>query len=225
PAWRNALAAAYISRGVAKQDAPGYGAAAAIADYDLAIALQEELRRAPGAQWPPAWRNDLAGAYMNRGVAKRGAPGYGAAAAIADYDLAIALQEELRRAQGAQWPPAWRNDLAGAYRNRGNVKQDAPGYGAAAAIADYDLAIALREELRRAPGAQWPPAWRNELAAAYISRGVAKQDAPGYGAAAAIADYDLAIALQEELKNELGVNFLPQWNEMLLLLHKMRDDV
>ncbi|MHB8350629.1 MAG: P-loop domain-containing protein, partial [Vulcanimicrobiaceae bacterium] len=213
---RNAqIASFYVRRGNAKQGAPGYGAAAAIADYDLAIALREELRRAPGAQWPPAWRNELAGAYMNRGNAKQDAPGYGAAAAIADYDLAIALQEELRKTQGAQWPPAWRNDLAMAYMNRGVVKQGAPGYGAAAAIADCDLAIALREELRKTPGAQWPPAWRNDLAMAYMNRGVAKQDAPGEGAAAAIADYDLAIALQEELRTTQGAQWPPAWRNEL----------
>ena len=44
----------------------------------------------------------------------------------------------------------WRDDLAKAYVNRGTAKQEAPGHGALAAIADYDAAIAITEVLRGA---------------------------------------------------------------------------
>jgi hypothetical protein len=93
----------------------------AITWYDLWLWWREEQLGGIDASAPSgkgAIENDLANAYMNRGVAKRSAPGYGAAAAIADYDRAIALMEELRAGLGADWPVPCRNDLAGAYFNR-----------------------------------------------------------------------------------------------------------
>ena len=97
------------------------------------------------------WRNDLASAYSNRGVAKQAASGHGPAAALADYDAAIAIGEALRRLlePKGRWEVELRNDLAMAYVNRGNAKQAASGHGPAAALADYDAAIDIREALRR----------------------------------------------------------------------------
>ena len=63
-----------------------------------------------GDDWPVPWRNDLANALMNRGVAKQSAPGHGPAAAIADYDRAIELMQALRDALGDDWPIPWRNE-------------------------------------------------------------------------------------------------------------------
>src|SRR5208283_1239019 len=65
-----------------------------------AISILERLREVLGEDWPVPWRNDLAGAYVNRGVAKRSAPGQGALAAIGDYDAAIAIMERLREVLG-----------------------------------------------------------------------------------------------------------------------------
>src|SRR5208282_3804910 len=75
--WRNDLARAYLTRGNAKQAAPGHRALAAIADYDAAIAIMERLRDELGADRPVPWRSDLAGAHVNRGNAKQDAPGHG----------------------------------------------------------------------------------------------------------------------------------------------------
>jgi hypothetical protein len=213
--WRNDLGAAYLNRGNAKQSALGHGTLAAIADYDVAIAIRERLREALGEDWPMPWRNDLARAYMNRGNAEQSAPGHGAPAAIADYDTAIAIMERLREALGADWPAPWRNGLAQAYGNRGNAKQSAPGHGASAAIADYDAAIAIMERLREALGKDWPVPWRNDLARAYMNRGNAKQSAPGHGAQAAIADYDTAIAIMERLREVLGEDWPVPWRNDL----------
>ena len=213
--WRNDLAAAFMNRGNAKQSAPGHGPAAAIADYDRAIELRQALRDALGDDWPVPWRNDLADAFMNRGVAKQSAPGHGPAAAIADYDRAIELMQALRDALGDDWPVPWRNDLAGAFMNRGNAKQDAPGHGPAAAIADYDRAIELRQALREALGDDWPVPWRNDLAGAFMNRGNAKQSAPGHGPAAAIADYDRAIELRQALRDALGDDWPVPWRNDL----------
>jgi tetratricopeptide (TPR) repeat protein len=100
------------------------------------------------------------------------------AAAIAAYDTAIGLYRTLENVTDED-----RNDLAGAYMNRGNAKPSAPGHGGLAVLADYDRAIALMEELRRTLGEEWPVPWRNELAAAYMNRGTAKQSAAGHGEA------------------------------------------
>ena len=119
--WRNDLAAAFTNRGNAKRSAPGHGPAAAIADGDRAIELIQALRDALGDDWPPPWRNDLAVAFTNRGIAKQSAPGHGPTAAIADYDYAIALWEALERDQGSQLPPAWRGVLEVAQRQRAGI--------------------------------------------------------------------------------------------------------
>ena len=215
PQWLNSLAATYMNRGAAKRSAPRYGALAAIADYDAAIAIREGLRTMLGESWPLPWRNDLAAVYLNRGSAKWSTPSYGALAAIADYNVAIATMEELREALGEGWPPPWCNDLAGAYMSRGIAKQSAPGHGEVTAIVDYDRAIALMEELRNASGEDWPPRWHDNLAGAYVNRGTVKRSAPGYGASAAIADYDAAIAIREELREAFGENWPPQWGDYL----------
>jgi hypothetical protein len=191
----NALAGAYSNRGLAKRDATEYGAAAAIGDYDAAIAILEALRAQlePHGRGEAKLRNDLAGAYVNRGNAKRDATEYGAVAAIGDYDAAIAILEELRAQLEPQdrWEAELRNDLAGAYVNRGVAKRDATEYGAAAAIGDYDAAIAILEALRARlePHGRGEAKLRNDLASAYVNRGVAKRDATEYGAVAAIGDY------------------------------------
>ena len=204
PGRRNDLAGAFINRGIARQDAPGHGPAAAIADYDRAIELMLALRDALGDDRQIPWRNDLANAFMNRGVAKQAAPAHGPAAAIADYDRAIELRQALRDELGDDWPIPWRNDLASAFMNRGVARQVAPGHGPAAAIADYDRAIELMLALRDALGDDWPIPWRNDLANAFMNRGVAKQSAPGHGPAAAIADYDRAIEFMQALRDALG---------------------
>ena len=104
--------------------------------------------------------NDLAGAYINRGVAKQVAEGHGAAAAIDDYDAAIALMEALRRTlePHGQWDPARRNDLAYALCERSAAlliielhkeacrdARDAAGILALSAAAADALAKALRD--------------------------------------------------------------------------------
>jgi len=83
---------------LAKQDAPGPGAAAAIVDYDKAIVIMERLRDElePREEWALPYRNHLAKAYINQGNAKQSAPGRGRAGAIADYDKAIGIRERLR---------------------------------------------------------------------------------------------------------------------------------
>ena len=221
-AFDNGVAVAYANRGNAKQFAPGFGPGAAKADYDAAIALGEALHDAMGEGWPPEWRNNLANAYMNRGVAKQDDPGFGPDAAMVDLDVAIALREALRDDQGVGWLSAWHNDLAGTYVNRGTAKEDATNFGHNAAIADYDTAIALREALRDALGDDWPLPWREGLANAYMNRGNAKRSAAGFGPTAAIADYDTAIALREAIRDTLCERWPPLWRNGLAIAYVNR---
>ena len=106
--WRNDLATAYMNRGNAKQSAPGFGPGAAIADYDAAIGVMETLRDTLGEAWPVPWRNDLANAYMNRGIASGDR---------ADFRRAVALWDDLRAMLGDQFPPPWA-DAEGYARQR-----------------------------------------------------------------------------------------------------------
>ena len=96
------------------------------------------------------------------------------AATVAHWSLRLTLLE--RRAQQEETDEAW-NDLAGAHMNRGVTRGD--GGDLAGALADYDRAIALMEGLRTRLEArgEWPPAWANNLAAAYLNRGIAREQA------------------------------------------------
>ncbi|NUL83337.1 MAG: hypothetical protein HUU60_11535 [Armatimonadetes bacterium] len=199
--FQNDLAKAYLNRGNVKQDLQQFDAA--IADYGEAIKLMKALREAfekSGEQWPAQFQNDLAGAYMNRGNAKKGLQQFGAA--IADYGEAIEIREALRKAfeeSGQPWPAEFQNDLAKAYMNRGNAKQGLQQFGAA--VADYGKAIEIMETLREAfeeSGQPWPAEFQNDLAAAYLNRGVARNGLQQFGAA--VADCGEAIELMKALR-------------------------
>ncbi|MBU2531178.1 MAG: hypothetical protein KKB37_00445 [Alphaproteobacteria bacterium] len=210
PDLRSTLAMAYMNRGVAKEQTPAHGADAAIEDYGAAIRIMEALCTDLGEAWRqyPDMRNDLAGAYMNRGIARQQSAAHGADAAIEDYDTAIEIKEALRADLGEAWrqAPALRNDLATAYANRGVAKEQSAVHGANAAIKDYDAAIRTREALRADLGEAWRqnPALRDDLAGAYMNRGVAKWQSAAHGDGAAIADHDAAIEIREALRVELG---------------------
>ncbi|MDG4597045.1 MAG: hypothetical protein P9F75_15390, partial [Candidatus Contendobacter sp.] len=176
-----------MNRGNARGDGQDLGGA--LADYGQAIDLMDALRRQLGAEWPPAWANDLAGAYLNRGTARYAGQDLGGA--LADYGQAIELREALRRQLGAEWPPAWANALAAAYLNRGVARYAGQDLGGA--LADYGQAIELMEALRRQLGAEWPPAWANDLAGTYMNRGIAREQAGDL--AAAIEDWDAAATI------------------------------
>lgn len=220
--WRNVLAGSYATRGVAKLGTPGHGAAGALVDQTRAIELFEALSLEMGAQFPGTWRNSLALAYMNRGTAKYNAPGYGAVAAIADQTNAIGMLEALRTDMQEGFPENWRNHLASAYTNRGNTKRGTWGHGDVAAITDHDHAIQILEALRVDMGELFPARCRSDLASAYMNRGNAKQNAPGYGAAAGVLDQTHAIAIFEELCVEMGERFPDRWRNALAFAYSNR---
>ncbi len=119
--------------------------AATVAHWSLYLTL---LERRAERQGTDEARNDLAGAHMNRGNARR--DGGDLAGALADYDRAIELMEGLRtrlEARG-EWPPAWANDLAAAHMNRGITREQAGDL--AEAIEDWVAAAMLyRQRVER----------------------------------------------------------------------------
>jgi tetratricopeptide (TPR) repeat protein len=149
PALVNDLAAAYMNRGNSRQGQQDF--AAAVQDYDRAIKLFEALLAGCGGEAKavsaqPALVNSLAGAYMNRGVARDSQQDF--AAAVQDYEWAIKLFEALLAACGGEAPavsaqPALVNYLASAYMNRGNARDSQQDF--AAAVQDYERAIKLLE--------------------------------------------------------------------------------
>ena len=152
--------------------APGHGPAAAIADYDRAIETQAGAARRAGRR--------LAGPVAKRPRRRLHEPRRSPSGTRRDTGrrrrspTTTAPSSSCRRC-ATRWATTgrcpWRNDLAAAFMNRGIAKQSAPGHGPAAAIADYDRAIELRQALRDALGDDWPVPWRNDLAAAFMNRG------------------------------------------------------
>jgi tetratricopeptide (TPR) repeat protein len=158
---------------------------------------------------------------MNRGVTRRA--GNDLSGALADYGAAIDLMKGLRTRLGAEWPPAWGNDLAAAYMNRGVTRR--AGNDLSGALADYGAAIDLREGLRTHLGAEWPPAWGNALAAAYLNRGMTQE--AGQDPEAALANWGLGRDLFTATLNRgywpAGRGLL-QCEAMALVLHTGRAD-
>ena len=230
PEFRNDLTKAYLNRGIAKESAEGHGPYAAIADYDVAIKFKESLRSKlePLGLWIPEFRNELAGAYMNRGNAKQSAEGHGPYEAIADYDVAIEINESLRSAlePSGQWAPEFRNGLANTYLSRGTAKQSLEDHGPYAAIDDYDAAIKIMESLRSIfePSGQWLPEFRDEMAIAYMNRGIAKESTEDQALAVAIDDYDAAIEIGESLRSALEPSgqWLPGFRNELAYMYMYR---
>ena len=205
---RNLLAGTYQNRGLARAD--GGDLAGAVADYDVATAIMEDIRDLVCAQggedaWTLPLRNDLAAVYQNRGLAR--ADGGDLLGAVVDHAAAIALREGIRdlaRGRGGEdgWAIPLRNNLAGSYQNRGNARLQ--GGDLAGAVADYDAAIAIMEALRdlgRARGGEdaWALPLRNDLAMVFQNRGNARLQ--GGDLAGAVADYDAAIAIREGIRD------------------------
>ena len=215
----NCTAGAMMTRGDVRQTRGDLSGA--LADYGQAIELREALRRQLGAEWPPAWANDLAGVYIGRGITRDN--GGDRTGALADFDRAVELRENLctQLEFRGEWPPAWANNLAMAYMNRGVTRCDGGDLGGS--LADYDRAIALMESLRTRlePRGEWPPAWANNLAMAYLNRGVTRDDGDRTGA---LADYDRAIALMEGLRMRLEPRgeWPPAWANNLAIAYGSR---
>ncbi len=129
--------------------------------------------------------NDLATAYMNRGVTYDDMGKY--EEALKDYDKCIAIRESLHEA-GRLYDE---NALAKAYMSRGVTYDDMGKYEEA--LKDYDQCIAIMESLHEA-GRLYD---ENDLATAYMNRGVTYWSTGKYEEA--LKDYGQCIAIRESL--------------------------
>ena len=201
PEFQNDLAKAHINRGVAYDSDQDLDAA--IADYTKAIEIMDGLRRTlvKQGQWHPQFQNDLAKAHINRAVVYRNTQDLNAA--LADDTRAIEIMDGLRRTlvKQGQWHPQFQNDLATSYGNRGNTYDIAKKLDAA--IADYTKAIEIRDDLRATlvQQGQWHPQFQNDLANAYMNRGVARTRWQNFDLA--ITDFSSAIDIADGLRKIL----------------------
>ena len=129
--------------------------------------------------------NDLAGAYMNRGLTYWSTGKY--EEALQDYGQCIAIRESLHEA-GRLYDE---NDLAKAYMNRGATYWSMGKYEEA--LKDYGKGIAIMESLHEA-GRLYD---ENHLATAYMNRGVTYNVTGKYGEA--LKDYGKCIRIRESL--------------------------
>ena len=209
PAWASNLASTYMNRGnVRSSDGDLTGA---LADYDKAIALQEDdPPKAIGTDRLPGWINTLVKVYTNRGSAR--CNGGDITGALADYNRAIELITQLSQRPDLDWSPESINTLAQICLNRGVTRSE--GGDLAGALSDYDKAITLLEELRKTRQMEdWSLAWTQNLAGFYHSRGKARSIDNNW--AGARTDYDTAIALMVDLRQQMGPDWTPaQMNEL-----------
>lgn len=205
PAYTNHLASAYMNRGNVRSSCGDL--TGALADYDRAIALQEEeLPKAIGADRSPGWINTLVEIHTNRGIAR--CNGGDITGSLADYNRAIELMTQLSQRPGLDRSPEWINTLAQICLNRGVTRSE--GGDLAGALADYDKAITLLEELRKTRQMEdWSLAWSRNLAGFYHNRG--KAHSAGQDWTKALADYDKAIALFEEGRQQMDETCPAKW--------------
>jgi tetratricopeptide (TPR) repeat protein len=137
--------------------------AEAAADYDNAIALQEQLcRELPGER---SYRQDLANSYNWRGELRREHLEK-LKEAEEDFRTALSLQEQLRRE--APEEADYRRELARSHSNLGLVKMDTNRRPDA--LRDYDEAVRLLGELVKQHAED--TGVRHELARTLTNRGV-----------------------------------------------------
>jgi tetratricopeptide (TPR) repeat protein len=142
--------------------------------YQQAILLRESIRSRCDdneQQWPIAYQNDLACAYLNFAILLKGASAFDNAKD--QYQQAIYLSEGIRTwcdDNEQQWPISYQNDLASAYLNFVPLLIDTCAFDDAKE--KCQKAIFLMEAIRRwcdGNGQQWPIVYQNNLAGAYIN--------------------------------------------------------
>jgi tetratricopeptide (TPR) repeat protein len=217
-AWENNLAAAHMNRGMLLARDPKH-TSSALSDYKDAVDILQQLWNERGEQFTHEWKNNLATALMNRGILLARDPN-NTAAALSDYQDAVEIRQRLRDEMGKQFPHVWRNDLAKAQVNRGNLLSDDPD-NTAAALSDYQDAVEIRQQLRKKMGEQFPPAWKNVLAQALMKRGLLLARDPSH-TAAALSDFQDAVEIRQQLQDEMGEQFPHAWKNDLAHAHMNR---
>lgn len=225
PEMAKALSDAYTSRGNTLQLQGHHGQS--ILDYKSGISILEDLQKKleVNGQWTPAMANDLAIAYMNKGIGLQQQDNL--ALSMSDYKTAIHMMEHLceNLEPNDQWIPLLFDSLAGAYINKGNLLQTQKQLDLS--IADYEAAIYLRERIRKMlePNGDWTPAMANGLAKAYGSKGNALQR-QGHKKLS-LCDYKLAIDLREDIrkKHEPAGQWTPEMVNGLALLYMNKANI
>jgi tetratricopeptide (TPR) repeat protein len=158
--------------------------------------IEEVYRRLADQEGCPDLDNNLAGALVNRGVAKAqlGQP----LEAVADFDQAIAILERLvGQVAGQEGPVEWVENLAGALLNRGSALISLGRRVEAAA--DCDQAIEILRWLVEQEGCL---ELSNDLAGVLMNRGMTLEDL--HRLKEAQAAYDQAIAIRRRLVEQEG---------------------
>jgi len=213
PAWKNDLAEAHMNSGTLLSADPNH-IRESLTDCKAAIDIRQQLHDEMGKQFPPAWKNDLAEAHMNRGYLHQRQNH--AHESLIDYKTAIDIQQQLRDEMGEQFPPAWKKSLAAAHIDRGYLLSDDPNH-THEPLTDYKAAIVILQQLRDEMGEQFPPAWKNALAAAHIIRGNLHQR---YNHThECLTDYKVAIDIKQQLRDEMGEQFPPTWKNSLAMCY------
>jgi tetratricopeptide (TPR) repeat protein len=218
PEWQNELAAVHLNRGTLFQELNR--SSEALEDYSKSIRIRSDLRNVLGEQFMPAWQNELAAVHMNQGSLHQHLNR--SSEALEDYNEAIRIRNNLRDAQGEQSPPAWKNDLASTHMNRGLLFGELNR--SSEALEDYNEAICIRNNLRDILGEQFLPEWQNELATVHLNRGNLYQRLNNRSSEA-LEDYNEAIRIRNNLRDELGEQFLPEWQNKLATAHMNRGNL
>ena len=116
--WVNALAAAFMNRGNARQGDVGERGGRGDRRFSRAIALRQELRGPWAPTCPPVGQRPGRGLHEPRQRQTEHAGGH---AAIHDYGRAIALKRRCAT-RSARVAAPWVNGLATAYMNRGSAR-------------------------------------------------------------------------------------------------------
>jgi len=140
-------------------------------------------------------KNDLALAFINRGVANRSLGKL--SEALEDYNRAIEIMESLDKDETIHFD---RNNLASAFINRG-IANDSLGK-LSKALEDYNRAIEIMESLDKDETIHFD---RNDLASAFMNRGVASRSLGKLSEA--LEDYDRAIEIRESLDKDETIHF------------------
>ena len=187
--------------------------AAALTDYDQAVALQLSLYHQMdiSGDYEPQRLESLATSLSNRGLFhfEQG----DIEAALRDYNQAIELEVILQKQMNTsnKYSPQSQNNLAGTLVNRAVL------YGRMgnkiAELNDYDHAINLGLDLQEQMNASgiYMPHWNHTLAATLGNRASIYSDQGDIEAA--LTDYNRAIKLEEILYDEMYANdnYPPQW--------------
>ena len=180
------LGVVYVRRANLVRD---YGAPSTL---NVALSLYDEARKALEALpvgEHPSFRDDLGGAWANRGIALLAIPDPRALAeAVGSFDRSIALREPLAELN----EPWFTYNLIGVYINKGDASARTPGSDAqAGAIAAYDKAIDYAKTLP----ADAHPLFTRRVMVAHLNRGrlfLESAEPAQWTAAVAAFDYVLA---------------------------------